>query len=175
MTARRCQFDGIDCHVSRSGYTGEDGFEISVADKDAVRLWRDCCSPIRESSRSASARVIRCGSKPASASMAMTSMKTTSPVEAGLVWSIGKRRRSEGGFIGADRMSREIRDGRDAQARRHQAGRPRAGPRRHGRHRQRGRPIGVGHLGRLRADRQWPRRHGLCRNRLCRSRAPRFS
>ena len=34
--------------------------------------------------------------------------ETTSPVEAGLVWSIGKRRRSEGGFIGAERITREI-------------------------------------------------------------------
>ena len=36
--------------------------------------------------------------------MAMTSTRTTSPVEAELVWSIGKRRRSEGGFIGAERI-----------------------------------------------------------------------
>ena len=34
--------------------------------------------------------------------------ETTSPVEADLLWSIGKRRRSEGGFIGADRMLKEI-------------------------------------------------------------------
>ncbi len=63
--------------------------------------------------------------------MAMTSMKTTSPVEADLVWSIGKRRRSEGGFIGADRMHAARSARREAQARRHQARRPRAGPRRY--------------------------------------------
>jgi aminomethyltransferase len=36
---------------------------------------------------------------------------TTSPVEAGLTWSIQKRRREEGGFPGADRVRRELADG----------------------------------------------------------------
>ena len=30
---------GVPVHVSRSGYTGEDGFEISVANDDVTRLW----------------------------------------------------------------------------------------------------------------------------------------
>jgi aminomethyltransferase len=37
--------------------------------------------------------------------------EATSPVEAGLAWSIGKRRRSEGGFCGANRILRELADG----------------------------------------------------------------
>jgi aminomethyltransferase len=37
--------------------------------------------------------------------------ETTSPVEAGLAWSIGKRRRSEGGFCGANRILRELTEG----------------------------------------------------------------
>jgi aminomethyltransferase len=37
--------------------------------------------------------------------------ETTSPVEAGLVWSIGKRRRSEGRFIGSARVQRELTNG----------------------------------------------------------------
>ncbi len=37
--------------------------------------------------------------------------ETTSPVEADLVWSIGKRRRTEGGFIGAERILRELKEG----------------------------------------------------------------
>jgi aminomethyltransferase len=36
---------------------------------------------------------------------------TTSPIEAGLIWSIQKRRREEGGFPGAERVQREIKDG----------------------------------------------------------------
>jgi aminomethyltransferase len=37
--------------------------------------------------------------------------ETTSPIEAGLAWTIGKRRRAEGGFPGADRVAAELRDG----------------------------------------------------------------
>ncbi len=50
----------FDCHVSRSGYTGEDGFEISVA-ADKARSLRGCCWRSRACSRSASARATRCG------------------------------------------------------------------------------------------------------------------
>jgi aminomethyltransferase len=37
--------------------------------------------------------------------------QTTSPNEAGLMWSIAKHRRTAGGFIGAERVQREVRDG----------------------------------------------------------------
>jgi aminomethyltransferase len=40
MAAGRMTVSGMDLHVSRSGYTGEDGFEISVAEGDAAELWR---------------------------------------------------------------------------------------------------------------------------------------
>jgi aminomethyltransferase len=99
--------DGIEAHVSRSGYTGEDGFEISVGDKDVVRLWNllladDAVKPIglgaRDSLRLEGGLCL----------YGHDIDETTSPVEADLMWSIAKRRRVEGGFIGAARVQREL-------------------------------------------------------------------
>ena len=102
--------DGIEAHVSRSGYTGEDGFEISVYDKDVVRLWNllladPVVKPIGLGARD-SLRL--------EAGLCLYGHdidETTSPVEADLMWSIAKRRRAEGGFIGAARVQRELQNG----------------------------------------------------------------
>lgn len=112
MAATSAQFDGIDCHISRSGYTGEDGYEISVAADKAEQLARTLLShedvePIGLGARD-SLRL--------EAGLCLYGHdidETTSPVEADLVWSISKRRREEGGFPGAERIQRELRDGPD--------------------------------------------------------------
>ncbi len=98
---------GIRAQVSRSGYTGEDGFEISVSDADAPRLWAllladPLVKPIGLGARD-SLRL--------EAGLCLYGHEldeTISPVEADLVWSIQKRRRSEGGFIGAARVQKEL-------------------------------------------------------------------
>ena len=110
MSARRTQLDGLECYVSRSGYTGEDGFEISVASEQAVKLARlllshDGVQPIGLGARD-SLRL--------EAGLCLYGHdldETTSPVEANLVWSIQKRRREQGGFPGAGRIQRELKEG----------------------------------------------------------------
>jgi aminomethyltransferase len=101
---------GFDCHVSRSGYTGEDGFEISVAAVDAVALWQALLADPAVKPIGLGAR----DSLRLEAGLCLYGHdidETTSPVEAALVWSIGKRRREEGGFPGDARIRRELADG----------------------------------------------------------------
>ncbi len=102
--------DGIQAHVSRSGYTGEDGFEISIFDKDAVRLWQLLLA-------NPDVKPVGLGARDSLRLEAGLCLyghdidETTSPVEADLLWSIQKRRRIEGGFIGAARVQKEITSG----------------------------------------------------------------
>ncbi len=107
MMARSARLDGIDCHVSRSGYTGEDGFEISVGETHAGKVWEILMAE-------PDVRPIGLGARDSLRLEAGLCLyghdidETTSPVEAGLAWSIGKRRRAEGGFPGAARIQREL-------------------------------------------------------------------
>ncbi len=109
----RRQLDLGDCdgvYVWRSGYTGEDGFEVSVMASDATKLWSLLLSDPDVKPIGLGAR----DSLRLEAGLCLYGHEldeTTSPVEADLVWSIGKRRRAEGGFIGADRVLKEIAGG----------------------------------------------------------------
>lgn len=110
MAAAAMAFDGIPVEVSRSGYTGEDGVEISVADTDARRLWQALAAEPEVKPIGLGAR----DSLRLEAGLCLYGHDidlTTSPAEAALLWSIQKRRRAEGGFPGADRIRREIADG----------------------------------------------------------------
>jgi aminomethyltransferase len=110
MTGLSTRFDGIDCYVSRSGYTGEDGYEISVkAPRLRAIVERLLSHP--------EVKLIGLGARDSLRLEAGLCLyghdidETTSPVEAGLAWSIQKRRREEGGFPGAARVLAELRDG----------------------------------------------------------------
>jgi aminomethyltransferase len=114
MDVRDVTLDGVASIVSRSGYSGEDGFEISVpADKaEAVAkalLAHPDCEPIGLGARD-SLRL--------EAGLCLYGNDidtTTSPIEAGLEWAIQKARRSggarAGGFPGADRILSELENG----------------------------------------------------------------
>lgn len=114
MTAAWVEIAGADCFVTRSGYTGEDGFEISVPADKAESLARtlldqDEVAPIGLGARD-SLRL--------EAGLCLYGNDidtTTTPVEASLLWALSKVRRSggerEGGFPGAAVILRQITEG----------------------------------------------------------------
>jgi aminomethyltransferase len=110
MGSRSSTFDGIDIGISRSGYTGEDGYELSVKADKAVTLWRVLIADERVKPIGLGAR----DSLRLEAGLCLYGHElneTISPIEAGLAWSIQKRRREQGGFAGAGRIQREIAGG----------------------------------------------------------------
>ena len=100
--------------VSRSGYTGEDGFEISIPAARAMGFARDLLAMPEVAAIGLGAR----DSLRLEAGLCLYGHDidtTTSPVEAGLTWAIQKARRAggarEGGFPGAARILRELAEG----------------------------------------------------------------
>ncbi|MCK5574301.1 MAG: glycine cleavage system aminomethyltransferase GcvT, partial [Sphingomonadales bacterium] len=110
MTAMIADYDGDELFISRSGYTGEDGYEISVpADKaDAFArtlLAHDDVEPIGLGARD-SLRL--------EAGLCLYGHDidtTTSPVEGDLMWAVAKARREAGDFPGATRILAELENG----------------------------------------------------------------
>ncbi len=104
------ELEGVSCRVSRSGYTGEDGFEISVAAEHAVALARRLLAFEEVAPAGLGAR----DSLRLEAGLCLYGHDIdtgTTPVEAGLAWTISRRRREEGGFPGADVILAQLRDG----------------------------------------------------------------
>ena len=110
MTGADVAVDGNPAFVTRSGYTGEDGFEISVpaarAEALARRLLREKeVLPVGLGARD-SLRL--------EAGLCLYGHdidETTTVVEADLAWAVQKRRRAEGGFPGAAVIQREVASG----------------------------------------------------------------
>ena len=110
MRSQDLQVDGIWMHVTCSGYTGEDGFEISLKRDDAGTFWRVLMDQPEVEAVGLGAR----DSLRLEAGLCLYGQdidETTSPVEADIAWSIQKRRREEGGFPGAARIQRQLREG----------------------------------------------------------------
>ncbi|WP_248746250.1 glycine cleavage system aminomethyltransferase GcvT [Pseudomonas sp. MWU12-2037] len=96
---------GVDCYVSRSGYTGEDGFEISVPAASAEALARSLLAETEVEAIGLGARdSLRLEAGLCLYGHDMNS--ETTPVEASLLWAISKVRRADGaragGFPGAE-------------------------------------------------------------------------
>jgi len=110
MSSRALALDGFDVTVSRSGYTGEDGFEISLPAEDAMAFARRLLAESEVEPIGLGARdTLRL-----EAGLCLYGHEldeTTDPVEAGLTWSIPKRRRAEGGFPGAARIQAALAEG----------------------------------------------------------------
>ena len=110
MRAVRATIAGAPAIVSRTGYTGEDGFEISLEGKDAERVARALLGEKEVLPIGLGAR----DSLRLEAGLCLYSHdmdEGTDPVDANRVWSIGKRRKLEGGFAGADQVQARLRDG----------------------------------------------------------------
>ena len=141
MGVAAISLDGIDCLVSRSGYTGEDGFEISVPAAQAEAL----ADTLLQQPEVVPAGLGARDSLRLEAGLCLYGNdidELTSPIEAGLTWVIGKRRKMDWDFPGGLVMRDQLDNGAAPPPRRHPSGRPRAGPspdhdRGRGRHRGR--------------------------------------
>lgn len=110
MEMRPYDWRGAYLLVSRCGYTGEDGFEVSVPNSNAEDLARMILAD-------GDAEPIGLGARDSLRLEAGLCLyghdmdETTTPVEANLGFTLGKRRREEGGFPGAEKILRQHADG----------------------------------------------------------------
>jgi aminomethyltransferase len=110
MTGAFFRIEGADCYVTRSGYTGGDGYEISTPHDATEAIARRLLAQPE-------VRPVGLGARDSLRLEAGLCLyghdidTTTTPVEAGLLWSVGKERRVQGGFPGAEVIQRQIRDG----------------------------------------------------------------
>ncbi|PWN52242.1 glycine cleavage system T protein [Violaceomyces palustris] len=100
----------VKCHVARAGYTGEDGFEISIPPTSTVSVAEALVSDPEVQLAGLAAR----DSLRLEAGMCLYGQdldETVSPIEAGLAWCVGKDRRKAANFIGHQRVLSELEKG----------------------------------------------------------------
>ncbi len=110
MQARNTQIGGIDCHITRSGYTGEDGWEISVAGDRAEDLARLLLENEAVQSIGLGAR----DSLRLEVGLCLSGHDfdaSRTPIEAGLAWAVPKVRRERADFPGAAKILQQLADG----------------------------------------------------------------
>ncbi|KAI9472253.1 MAG: hypothetical protein EXX96DRAFT_583421 [Benjaminiella poitrasii] len=110
MHGKHLEVAGVPCHVARSGYTGEDGFELSVPTEEIVRVTEKLLAHPDVEMAGLGAR----DSLRLEAGLCLYGNdldETTTPIEAGLTWTIPKSRRETGGFLGAEHILPQIKGG----------------------------------------------------------------
>jgi aminomethyltransferase len=107
MTFRRIEYQGHGLSVSRSGYTGEDGYEILVPAEIAMDFWNRLAADAR-------AKPIGLGARDSLRLEAGLPLyghdinEATSPVDASLTFALSKRRLRDGDILGAARIAHEL-------------------------------------------------------------------
>ncbi len=110
MQTRRVEIDGARCMVSRSGYTGEDGFEILVPAEAALPFARKLLADARVKPIGLGAR----DSLRLEAGLCLYGHDIdtrVSPIGASLAWCVSKPRRERADFPGAQRILKELKEG----------------------------------------------------------------
>ena len=117
MTAKQIVINGIECLIARSGYTGEDGFEISLAAKDSEELAKLLLSNIEVEWVGLGAR----DSLRLEAGLSLYGHELDihhSPVESSLGWALSKVRRTggerEGNYLGFETIMKHINEGSES-------------------------------------------------------------
>jgi aminomethyltransferase len=110
MSGKEMKVAGVLCGVTRCGYTGEDGFELQIPNAEATKLAKkllenpDCSLAglgARDTLRLEAGLCL----------MGHDMNPTITPIEADLSWTIGKRRKEEGGFPGAKVILDQLKNG----------------------------------------------------------------
>ena len=102
-------FDNQKVYITRSGYTGEDGFEISILNNYADKLTRELINKGSKLAGLGARDTLRLEAGLCLYGHDLDKDKT--PVEANLKWAISKERISKGDFIGSDIIIKQLNDG----------------------------------------------------------------
>lgn len=115
MTTANAKVNGVHCWVTRCGYTGEDGFEISIPNESAAAI-TEALLAHKEGETENVVKMAALGPRDSlrlEAGLCLYGSdlnEDITPVEASLNWTIGKRRRAEGGFVGSDVILQQLKD-----------------------------------------------------------------
>lgn len=116
MSYAEVEISGTKCFISRCGYTGEDGHEISIPADQAEEVCKALLADPEVKAIGLGAR----DSLRLEAGLCLYGhdiTTETTPIEGALQWSIGKRRREQGGFPGAEKILDQLENGNIARKR----------------------------------------------------------